>query len=155
VLATIHTNDAASAVVRLTEMGIEPFLIASSLRGVLAQRLARRLCPQCREPTPVPQAALADIITFEGALADLPDPVAIHRPRGCSRCTGSGYRGRFGLAEMLVVSESIERLIVSRAAAIEIRAVARAEGMRTMGDEGLAGVLTGHTSLEELGRVVR
>ena len=155
VLATIHTNDAASAVVRLTEMGIEPFLIASSLRGVLAQRLARRLCLQCREATPVPHAALADIIAFGGALADVPDPVAIHRPRGCSRCSGSGYRGRFGLAEMLVVSESIERLVVARAAAFEIRAQARKEGMRTIGDEGLAGVLSGHTSLEELARVVR
>ena len=155
VLATIHTNDAASAVVRLTEMGIEPFLIASSLRGVLAQRLARRLCLQCREATLVPHAALADIIAFGGALADVPDPVAIHRPRGCSRCSGSGYRGRFGLAEMLVVSESIERLVVARAAAFEIRAQARKEGMRTIGDEGLAGVLSGHTSLEELARVVR
>jgi type II secretory ATPase GspE/PulE/Tfp pilus assembly ATPase PilB-like protein len=155
VLATIHTNDAASAVVRLTEMGIEPFLIASSLRGVLAQRLARRLCLECREATPVPRAALADLLAGDAAGDGLADPIAIHRPRGCVRCAGSGYRGRFALAEMLVVSESTERLIVHRAAAGEIRSQARSAGMRTIGEEGLSAVLAGRTSLEELARVVR
>jgi type IV pilus assembly protein PilB len=155
VVATIHTNDAAGAIVRLTEMGIEPFLLASALRGVLAQRLARRLCLECREATPVPHAALADLVTFDDLPSDLPDPAPIHRARGCARCSGTGYYGRFALAETLVMNDAIERLTINRASASDIHNNARGDGMRTMAEEGLAAVLAGHTSLEELGRISR
>ena len=155
VLATIHTNDAAGAIVRLTEMGIEPFLLASALRGVLAQRLARRLCLECREATPVPHAALADLVAFDDLPATLADPVEIHRPRGCSRCNGSGYRGRFALVETLVMTDAIEELTLRHASPNEVRAQARRDGMRTMAEEGLAAVFAGSTSLEELGRINR
>ncbi len=155
VLATIHTNDAAGAIIRLTEMGIEPFLLASALRGVLSQRLARRLCLDCREATPVPHAALADLVAFDELPDTLSDPVPIHRARGCARCNGSGYRGRFALAETLVMSDAIEELTIRRASASDVRGQARRDGMRTMGEEGLAAVFAGHTSLEELGRINR
>ncbi len=155
VLATIHTNDAAGAVVRLTEMGIEPFLLASALRGVLAQRLARKLCVDCSQMTPVPHAALADLVAFDELPATHADPIPIHRARGCARCTGSGYHGRFALAEALVMSEAIEELAIRRAPANEIRAQARREGTRTIAEEGLAAVFAGKTSLEELGRISR
>ncbi len=155
VLATIHTNNAAGAVVRLTEMGIEPFLLASALRGVLAQRLARKLCPDCSAATLVPHAALADLVAADELPATLPDPVPIHRARGCARCNDSGYHGRFALAEALVVSDTIEELVIRRAPTNEIRAQARREGMRSIADEGLAAVFAGTTSLEELGRISR
>ncbi len=155
VLATIHTNDAAGAIVRMTEMGIEPFLLASALRGVLAQRLARRLCLECREATPVPHAALADLVAFDELPATLPDPAPIHRARGCTRCSGSGYRGRFALAETLVMTDAIEELTIRRASGSDVRSQARRDGMRTMAEEGLAAVFAGHTSLEELGRINR
>jgi len=154
VLATLHTNDAAAAVVRLTEMGIEPFLLATGLSGVLSQRLARRLCLECRQPVEVPRAAVTDLLRLsgEGGGGDL---VRIHRGRGCPRCNGSGYRGRFALAEVMTSSDAIERLIIGRASATEIRAQAVEEGMRTIAQEGVASVLDGRTSLEELGRIVR
>lgn len=155
VLATIHTNDAAGAIVRLTEMGIEPFLLASALRGVLSQRLARRLCLECRVATPVPHAALADLVAFDELPEALPDPAPIHRAHGCRRCGGSGYRGRFALAETLVVTPEIEALAIRRSSASEMREQARQAGMRTLTDAGLAAVFAGTTSLEELGRVTR
>lgn len=155
VLATIHTNDAAGAVVRLTEMGIEPFLLGSALRGVLAQRLARSLCRVCNEVTPVPHAALAGLVAFDEMPSTLPDPLPIRRARGCSQCSDSGYHGRFALAEALIMSEAVETLAIKRASASEIRAQARREGMRTIAEEGLAAVFSGKTSLEELGRVSR
>jgi type IV pilus assembly protein PilB len=154
VLATLHTNDSAAAVVRLTEMGIEPFLVATALSGVLSQRLARRLCLECREPIDVPRAAVADLLRLHGN-DGAGETVLIHRGRGCVRCHGSGYRGRFALAEMMTSTDAIDRLIISRASANEIRAQAIEEGMRTIAQEGVASVLDGRTSLEELGRIVR
>jgi type IV pilus assembly protein PilB len=155
VLATLHTNDAPSAVVRLTEMGIEPFLIASSVRGVLGQRLARRLCVECREAARVPQSAVADVLRTDRVACDDDGMVTIHRPRGCARCSGSGYRGRFPLGEILVGSDAIERLVVARASASDIRAQARVEGMRGIAEEGAEAVFAGLTGLDELARIVR
>jgi type IV pilus assembly protein PilB len=152
VLSTLHTNDAPSAITRLTEMGIEPFLVGSALDCVLAQRLARRLCARCKEPyTPTPGEL--DRARFPWSPADEPPPV-LHRPIGCSACAKTGYKGRLALHEVMAVSEEIERLAVERASGTEIGNVARAQGMTTLRDDGMAKVRAGLTSIEEVLRVV-
>jgi len=151
VLSTLHTNDAPSAATRLVEMGIEPFLVGSSLDCVLAQRLARRLCTKCRAP----YEATADMLA--SAHFPWPDgepPPTLYRPVGCSSCAKTGYRGRLALHEVMTVTEEIERMTVDRAQATAISARARADGMRTLREDGLAKVITGVTSMEEILRVV-
>lgn len=151
VLTTLHTNDAPSAVTRLTEMGIEPFLVGSALDCVLAQRLARRLCTSCREeykPTPETLAAARFPWDPSGPL-----PV-LFRPVGCAKCAGTGYRGRVALHEVMQMSETLERMAVERATTAEITAAARAEGMQSLRLDGMAKVLGGVTSLDEVLRVV-
>ena len=154
VLATIHTNDSAGGLTRLAEMGVEPFLSASAVVTILAQRLARRLCPHCREKTTVPHAVLREVSGIQNLPRSLPDPAPVYRPSGCPRCSGTGYRGRLGVFEVLTMSEEIERLTVSGASSEEIRRQARREGMRIMREDGLMKVLSGHTTLEELARAV-
>jgi type IV pilus assembly protein PilB len=144
VLATIHTNDAASALTRLTEMGVEPFLSASSVLGVLAQRLARRLCRACRRPEAVPAAALCELAGTSALPPGAGDP----------ECRHTGYRGRVGVFEMLTMSEEVERLTVASRPAAEIRRQARREGMRTLREDGVLKVLAGETTMEELVRTV-
>src|SRR4051794_10543472 len=151
VLSTLHTNDAPSAIVRLTEMGVEPFLVGSALDCVLAQRLARRLCSKCREEyTPDRDALVSARFPWEDG-ADLP---TLFRAAGCSACSKTGYRGRLALHEVMPVTEEIERLTVERASAVEIGRVAREQGMQTLRDDGMAKVLAGVTTLEEILRVV-
>jgi type IV pilus assembly protein PilB len=151
VLSTLHTNDAASAVTRLTEMGIEPFLVGSAVDAVLAQRLARRLCESCKDPyQPIP-AALEEAGFSADVIEQTPD---IFRATGCSRCGGTGYRGRLAIHEVMTVTEDIERLTVERASSEEIKRVAVSQGMRTLREDGLAKVLLGSTTIEEIGRVV-
>jgi len=151
VLSTLHTNDAPSAVTRLTEMGIEPFLVGSALDAVLAQRLARRLCPKCKEAyTPTSEALVQARFPWEDG-KPLPE---IFRAVGCSACSKTGYKGRLALHEVMVVSEEIERLAVERSSSATIEKVAREEGMRTLRDDGLDKVLQGVTSIEEILRVV-
>jgi type IV pilus assembly protein PilB len=145
VLSTLHTNDAPTAMTRLTEMGIEPYLVASAVNCVIAQRLARRLCESCRKPTTAPAAAL----DAEGG----DEPVEIFEPEGCARCGGTGYRGRIGLFEVMSVTAEIRRLIVDRASADQIAALAVEQGMRRLREDGLAKVREGQTSLAEVGRV--
>jgi type IV pilus assembly protein PilB len=151
VLSTLHTNDAPSAVTRLTEMKIDPFLVASAVDCVLAQRLARRLCPRCREayrPT-VAEARTAGLdVLDEDALPTL------YRAVGCGACGGTGYRGRLAVHEVMVVTEEIERLIVDRAPTDEIAKHARGEGMHSLREDGLAKVVQGHTTLAEIARVI-
>lgn len=154
VLATIHTNDAASALTRLTEMGVEPFLSASSVLGVLAQRLARRLCRACRRPEAVPAAALCELAGTSALPPGAGDPVTVHRPVGCPECRHTGYRGRVGVFEMLTMSEEVERLTVASRPAAEIRRQARRDGMRTLREDGVLKVLAGETTMEELVRTV-
>jgi type IV pilus assembly protein PilB len=154
VLATIHTNDSAGALTRLSEMGVEPFLSASAVVGILAQRLARRLCSHCKEQALVPQAALREMVDLAQLPTSLPDPVPVYRPVGCPRCQETGYRGRVGVYEMLVMSEAVERLTVAGASGEEIARQARREGMRTLREDGLLKVLSGHTSVEEIARAV-
>ncbi|MEJ5915756.1 GspE/PulE family protein [Pseudokineococcus sp. 1T1Z-3] len=151
VLSTLHTNDAPSAITRLTEMGIEPFLVGSALDCVLAQRLARRLCRKCSEAYQPDEQTLA-----VSGFPHLPGeelPV-LHRPVGCSACARTGYKGRLALHEVMSVTESIERLAVAHASASDIARVAVAEGMQTLRDDGWAKVRAGLTSLEEILRVV-
>ncbi len=151
VLSTLHTNDAPSAVSRLTEMGIEPFLVGSALDAVLAQRLARRLCSKCKEAyTPTADALVAARFPWDDG-EPLPE---LFRPKGCSVCAKTGYKGRLALHEVMVVSEEIERLAVEKASATAIEQVAREQGMRTLREDGLAKVLAGVTSVDEILRVV-
>jgi type IV pilus assembly protein PilB len=151
VLSTLHTNDAPSAVSRLVEMGIEPFLVGSALDCVLAQRLARRLCSKCKEPyTPTPEALIQARYPWRDG-EPLP---TLYRPVGCSACSKTGYKGRLALHEVMTVTEQIERLAVEHASAEAIAKVAREQGMAMLRDDGLAKVAEGVTSLEEIFRVV-
>jgi type IV pilus assembly protein PilB len=151
VLSTLHTNDAPSAITRLTEMGIEPFLVGSALDCVLAQRLARKLCSKCKEAY-VPTRDMMAEMRFPWS-DDEPLPT-LYRPIGCSACSKTGYKGRLALHEVMAVSEDIERLAVEHASALTIGNVAREQGMITLRNDGLAKVKAGHTSIEEILRVV-
>ena len=151
VLSTLHTNDAPSAVTRLTEMGIEPFLVGSAVDCVLAQRLARKLCAKCRDPyQPTPDALRA--AKFPWNEGD--EPPTLYRAAGCPACSHTGYHGRLALHEVMQVSEEIERLAVERASASAIDSVARAQGMVSLREDGMAKVSAGITSLDEVLRVV-
>ncbi|MDQ1643453.1 MAG: type pilus assembly protein PilB [Actinomycetota bacterium] len=151
VLSTLHTNDAPSAVTRLTEMGIEPFLVGSALDCILAQRLARRLCKKCKEEfTPTAEMLVQARFPWEDG-KPLP---TLYRAVGCSVCSKTGYKGRLALHEVMVVSETIERMAVEHSSATAIGEVAREEGMVTLRDDGLQKVLAGVTSLDEILRVV-
>ncbi|NLE23564.1 MAG: Flp pilus assembly complex ATPase component TadA [Actinobacteria bacterium] len=152
VLSTLHTNDAPGALSRLTEMGIEPFLTSSAVDAVLAQRLARRLCPQCKEPYTATREMLRKN-DFPPEVCDR-DDVVLYRAKGCSRCNNTGYKGRLGLYEVMIVSEAIRRLTVERKSADEIGRVAAAEGMKSLREDGIDKVLLGMTSVEEIARVI-
>ncbi|MDP2182428.1 MAG: ATPase, T2SS/T4P/T4SS family [Actinomycetota bacterium] len=150
VLSTLHTNDAPSAMTRLTEMGIEPFLTASAITCVLAQRLGRRLCPECKEEyTPSEEALQRVEFPYEPG-----HPPKLFRARGCKKCNNIGYRGRMGIHEVLRMSETLERMCVENATADDIKRQAIAEGMLTLKDDGFAKVKSGLTSIEEIMRVV-
>jgi type IV pilus assembly protein PilB len=153
VFSTLHTNDAAGAITRLAEMGIEPFLTASSVVCIMAQRLVRVLCPNCKEPYELTLEKLLDIPDFP--LDENETTLKLYRPRGCMRCSNTGYRGRTGIYELLFVTESIQRLTLERKSAKDIKATAVAEGMVTLRRDGLVKVKQGVTSLEELMRVVQ
>jgi type IV pilus assembly protein PilB len=152
VLSTLHTNDAPSAITRLTEMGIEPFLVGSALDCVLAQRLARRLCAKCKEPYEPPAEDL-ERARFPWSPDEGPPPV-LYRRVGCSACAKTGYKGRLALHEVMTVTEEVERLAVDRASGTEIGRVARSQGMTMLRDDGMAKVRAGLTSIEEILRVV-
>jgi type IV pilus assembly protein PilB len=150
VLSTLHTNDAPSAIIRLVEMGIEPFLVGSSLDCVLAQRLARRLCEWCKQPyTPTD----AELDAMHWPMEQLKIPETLWRPGSCRACGQTGYRGRLAVNEVMPVTEEIERLAVHRASATEVTAVAIAEGMTTLREDGLRKCAKGVTTVEEIFRV--
>ncbi|HVF12132.1 MAG TPA: ATPase, T2SS/T4P/T4SS family [Actinomycetota bacterium] len=151
VLSTLHTNDAPSAVTRLTEMGIEPFLVASAVDAVLAQRLARRLCDKCKESYQPTREALAE---NNFPLAEDEEVPTLFRPVGCQKCGKTGYRGRLAIHEVMNMSEEIERLTVERRSSEEIKRVAVEQGMQVLRVDGLHKVRLGVTSLEEIQRVI-
>jgi len=149
VFSTLHTNDAAGAVTRLIDMGIEPFLVASSVEGLVAQRLVRRLCPTCKKPRVVDAVFLESIGFPMERMAE----GTIYEPAGCEECRGTGFRGRTGVYELIVINDSIRPLIVSRASSSEIKQMALREGMHTLRDDGWNKVLKGVTTIEEVLRV--
>jgi general secretion pathway protein E len=151
VLSTLHTNDAPTAVTRLVDMGIEPFLVSSSLIGVMAQRLVRILCPHCREAY-MPTKEEAGEIQIR--LDEIPSG-GVYRPRGCDRCVGTGYLGRSGIYELLVVDESIQNIILKGNDANVIRRAAMERGMITLRRDGADKVLRGITSVQEVARVTQ
>jgi len=151
VLSTLHTNDAPSALTRLNEMGVEPFLTGASVSAVLAQRLARKLCPHCAEPYE-PSKEELKALAPNGEL-DKVDRLSFHRKRGCTRCGQMGYRGRVGVFQLLEMDEELEQLASERASREEIAKAARKHGMRTMWEDGVQKVASGVTTAEELARV--
>jgi type IV pilus assembly protein PilB len=153
VLSTLHTNDAPSTLTRLNEMGVEPFLTGSAVSAVLAQRLARKLCPNCCELySPSVDELLRARVSPDVAASQ--DGAGFYRKRGCPRCNQTGYRGRIGVYQLLTMTEDLESLAATKAPREEIERAAIRGGMRTMWDDGLAKVAAGLTSLEELARVV-
>jgi len=152
VLSTMHTNDAPGAISRLTEMGVEPFLTGSAVSAVLAQRLARKLCSHCCEMySPTREDLISARVSPEVAAAA--DGVVFYRKKGCPRCGQTGYKGRVGIFQLLVMSENLETLAANNANREELDRAAIGEGMRTLWDDGLGKVAAGLTSVEELARV--
>jgi type IV pilus assembly protein PilB len=152
VLSTMHTNDAPGAISRLNEMGVEPFLTGSAVSAVLAQRLARKLCTHCCEMfSPTTEDLIKARVSPDVAAAA--DGVVFYRKKGCPRCGQTGYKGRVGIYQLLVMSENLESLAAAKASREELERAAIEEGMRTLWDDGLAKVAAGLTSIEELARV--
>lgn len=148
VFSTLHTNDAVTATTRLLDMGVEPFLVSSAVSGVLAQRLVRKICPQCREAyKPDPGEIPPDFV--------LPPGSEVFRGAGCRDCRGTGYRGRFGIYELLHITDELRQMIVTRQSAGEMQKVARGDGLKLMREDGFTKVLKGITTMEEVNRVTK
>ena len=150
VLSTLHTNDAPQTLNRLMNMGVAPYNIASSVNLIIAQRLARRLCNECKEPDEVPAEGLLDM----GFAEDEIDDLELYRPVGCEQCNG-GYKGRVGIYEVMPVSEEMGRIMMSGGNAIQIAEQAQREGVKNLRQSGLNKVSQGVTSLEEVNRVTK
>ena len=149
VLSTLHTNDAASALSRMIDMGIDPFLIASSVVGVLSQRLVRAICPDCKEPYTLAEETAAALGLPAG------EKRQFFRGRGCLLCQSTGFRGRRGLYEVMAMSEALRGLVAKGRTADEIRAAAEREGMVTLAKDGMEKARQGFTTIEEVVRVTR
>ncbi|MGB6363886.1 MAG: type IV-A pilus assembly ATPase PilB [Thermoanaerobaculia bacterium] len=148
VLSTLHTNDAPSSINRLMNMGIEPFLVASSVHLIVAQRLVRRICNNCKEPLEIPPQALENIGFDKAEIGTL----RLFKGKGCERCTGTGYRGRLGLFEVMPIDEGMRELILSGASASELRVKAEEDGMISLRLSGLQKIRDGATTIEEVMR---
>ncbi len=158
VLSTLHTNDAPSAVPRLLDMGIKPFVLAPSINAVIGQRLVRKLCPDCKEIYKLPANLLSRVemilkVVPKSSQAEIPTKLVFHHSPGCPKCKGLGYRGRIGVYEIFAISEEIEKLIMSGAATSQIKNQAISEGMLTMIQDGILKALQGITDVEEVFRV--
>lgn len=155
VFSTLHTNDAPGAITRLVDMGIEPFLVASAIELVIAQRLVRRLCPECTRPAPVTKLKLRDSLAILGlnqAEADLIE--SLNTPVGCDRCRGTGYRGRIGIFEIFKLNDELHELVLKRESTRTLTQCARKHGMRTLQQSGWEKIKAGQTTLEEVLRVI-
>ncbi len=150
VLSTLHTNDAAGGVTRLLDMGVEDYLLTSTVNGILAQRLVRTLCKHCAEPYEAMPELIEELDLHRFSKGEV---VMLHRPVGCEHCSGIGYYGRAAIMEFLVVSDPIRRLVLQHADSGQIQDQAQKEGMRIMYEDGLSKALTGLTTLEEVIRV--
>ncbi|MBO4338339.1 MAG: Flp pilus assembly complex ATPase component TadA [Clostridia bacterium] len=155
VLSTLHTNDAPTAITRLEEMGVEPFLTASSLVGVLAQRLLRKLCKNCKEPYTLSKEEVANILP-DFPFDEYPDKneFTFYEPSGCLTCNNTGYKGRQAVFEFLTVTEEMRQLILKRATGLDIKKLAQSQGMLTLRQDAMYKVIEGETSIEEMLRVV-
>ncbi len=151
VLGTLHTNDAPSAVTRLVDMGVQPFLVASSVIGIMAQRLVRLICPFCKEAYPRDTRILQNILAEQGRKEK---EVTAYHGRGCPQCAETGYRGRTCIAELMAVDDKIRELIVERVSTARLIREAREKGMKNLFEDGLEKVIAGETTLEEINRVV-
>ena len=151
VLSTLHTNDAPSAVVRMTDMGVEPYLISATVIGVLAQRLGRRNCANCKEPYEVKQS---DLRRFGFNVEDPEATVTLYRGKGCEECKFTGFRGRVGVYELMRMNAEIAELVVRRAPPNDIKMAAKANGMHELREDGLLKILSGTTTPEEIMRVI-
>jgi general secretion pathway protein E len=151
VFSTLHTNDAASGITRMVDMGVEPYLVAATVSGIMAQRLVRLVCDACAEPEHPPPEAMEQ---FDAALPDIPGP-RFRRGRGCEACGGSGYRGRTGIYELMVLTEEIRSRIIAGASLSEIRGLAQANGLVPLRAAGWAKAWAGITTLAEVLRVTR
>jgi general secretion pathway protein E len=155
VFSTLHTNDAPGAITRLVDMGIEPFLVASAIELVIAQRLVRRLCPECNRSAPVTKIKLLESLAILGCNATEAESITeLRSPVGCDRCRGTGYRGRIGLFEIFRLNEEMHSLVLKRESTRTLALAAREHGMRTLGQSGWDKVKAGYTTLEEVLRVI-
>jgi general secretion pathway protein E len=151
VFSTVHTNDAASSVVRLIDMGIEPYLISSTVIAFMSQRLVRVLCPHCRVPTKIDP----DVLVNEGVDPALFEGKEVYRAEGCPKCQRTGFYDRIGIYEMIKVDDHVRKMIIEKRDAAHIREQCIALGLSTMFDDGIQKVLDGITTLDEVVRVIR
>ncbi len=155
VFSTLHTNDAPGAITRLIDMGIEPFLVASAIELVIAQRLVRRLCPECSRPEPVNKIKLRENLAILGCTEEEAASIdTLKAPVGCDRCRNTGYRGRIGIFEIFRLNDEMHELVLARESTRTLTECARKHGMRTLGQSGWEKVKAGHTTLDEVLRVI-
>jgi len=152
VFSTLHTNDAASAIARLIDMGIKPFLVASAIQAIMAQRLVRVICKECKEPDPSPDKFMMKLLGFS---PEELSKVTVYRGRGCKRCNNTGYRGRIGIFEMLVMNSELRELAFNRAQTSQLRKAAVASGMRTLLQDGKRKIINGISTPEEVVRMAQ
>lgn len=146
VLSTLHTNDAPGAIARLVDIGIKPFLVSSSVRAALAQRLVRRLCPNCKQPAELTEYEARTLRIDTNQLVDS----SVMKPVGCEACRGKGYKGRRGIFELFVIDDEVRHMIINNATTVQLRARARELGMRTLREDGVRKVLSGMTTADEV-----
>ena len=149
VLSTIHTNDASSAPNRLIDMGVQPFMLASSLSGVLAQRLIRTLCEDCKQPHDVTPFELQSL-----GLKSIPDDVQIYEAKGCGKCNSTGYSGMTVVTELLMITDEIKSLIISQSDSGAVKRLAQSQGMKTLREDAIEKVFMGITDINEMNRAI-